>query len=251
MTEGKAKVIHRRLSVRNLYQDLLRVLHEHHEALTAIAEANRNGEFEVALPKMASSQEMLTSHRRSPAYTEYGIGNLADHLMEEITPILFDYGVRFTETEADNEMDQRLLHFDDSLSLREVLVALTKTMIPADEEIIEFHLLEGNYLKAYERFNEAMLNPSLMTDDMMFNVYQRALNQIINSCEKAEELTSQFRWIQILVSKERGRKPLKNPDNPDKLTCPYCHSDLLTPKQNYCHLCGQKMESMRSRNPNK
>jgi len=229
----------KRLSPRNLVLDLMSQFHKYNKELIEIDQAFKNNLFDVYENNANDANLDWTNYKKSPYYRELKVQELAKQLYNDISPIIFEYGIRATENIEDTK--EIVLSLDEECSYHELLAYIVNTIKNKDADIVEFHLLNGDYLKAFNRLQYFACNSSELSNQLLFNTYQKALNQIIMKSEHKEELKSQFNRLQFLVRKERPRAPIEVQDHKDIFLCPYCHKELFKREQHYCHYCAQKI----------
>lgn len=183
-----------------------------------------------ALKKKDISLHVKT-HVESEVLTSYGT-----QIKKSIIPILHNYGIRMP---IDMGQTDDLPKDFSNVPLHEILRFLV-IIIELQFANQNWDALEkGTLQKIVIRLIELKKRTFASEDELLFNVYQRALNQLYNKMPTDQETKEALNTLQHIVRKQRVQKPFKN--NKGKYYCLNCDLVLYDKKQKYCHHCGQKL----------
>lgn len=164
------------------------------------------------------------------------IASYSKRITETILPILHEYGIRIHEDQG------QFYDFDkdiQEMTFHEIIHALTIILESQFMDQVKVALEKGTLQKIYDKLIHLNTSRFAFQDDLLFNLYQRSLNQLINVTPKSEETTKAFKRLQRVVRKQRSREPILHEH--DTFICPSCTKALYSHKQRFCQQCGQKL----------
>ena len=160
-------------------------------------------------------------------------------IRETILPILHEYGVRIDSLENQGYEKKKNIK---EMTFHEVIQVLTMTLQPESPDRIIKALKDGTIKPIFDKLCYLQLNNFAFSNELLFNMYQRALNQVMNlmnASQKNKDTIRNFNTIKRLVRKQRPAEPILNEN--ETYTCPMCTKALHNHNQNFCQQCGQKL----------
>ena len=191
-------------------------------------------------------------------------------IRETILPILHEYGVRIDPLENQGYEKKKNIK---EMTFHEVIRVLTMTLQSESPDQTIKALKDGTMKAIFDKLCYLQLNPFTFSDETLFNMYQRALNQVMNlmnASQKNKDTIRNFNILQGLVRKQRPKEAILHKDIMVKklkrklmkeneiykrklvkeneiYICPSCTEALNSFKQNFCQQCGQKLLRNNSR----
>lgn len=160
----------------------------------------------------------------------------SSRITETILPILHEYGIRIHEDQGQVlELNKAI----EDMTFHEMIHTLTMMMESQFMDQVIVALEKGILQNIYGRLMYFNKNDFMFQDDLLFNHYQRALNQLMNVTPKNEETNKLFQRLQKVIRKQRSKVPIILEDG--TYNCPSCTQVLYSPKQRFCQQCGQKL----------
>ena len=168
--------------------------------------------------------------------TEETIALYSKRITEIILPILHEYGIRIHEDQGQfYDFDKKI----QDMTFHETIHVLTIILESQFMDQVKVALEKGTLQKIYDKLIHLNTSKFAFQDDLLFNHYQRSLNQLINVTPKNDETTQAFKRLQRVIRKQRSRAPILHEQ--DTFICPSCTKALYSYKQRFCQQCGQKL----------
>ena len=168
--------------------------------------------------------------------TEETIVVYSKRITEIILPILHEYGIRIHEDQGQfYDFDKKI----QDMTFHETIHVLTIILESQFMDQVKVALEKGTLQRIYDKLIHLNTSKFAFQDDLLFNHYQRSLNQLINVTPKNDETTQAFKRLQRVIRKHRSRAPILHEQ--DTFICPSCTKALDSHKQRFCQQCGQKL----------
>ena len=157
-------------------------------------------------------------------------------ITEKLVPILHEYGIRIQQDKGQTfDFNKNI----EVMTFHETIHALTTIIESQFMNQVSVALENGTFKKIYDKLLYINKNRFAFQDDLLFNYYQQAFNQIMNVSPQDEKTEKAFKRIQKIVRKQRSQEPILHEHN--IYLCPNCTTALYSQKQRFCQRCGQKL----------